>query len=241
MNERMKTYLSIFGMLALTTVGAWAESFQGVVFPNKQVAVSSPVIQDIIMKMHVREGDVVKEGDILVELRREREELDVKLSEKTIELKKFIARGQQRLFKEEMGSEEKALEARTELELSQVMLEAKKIALREKTIVSPLSGTVVKKYKEAGESIAREEKLVDIVNLEKVNVRFYLKPELRPTLKKDSEVQVKVPQLNGASFPGKITFIDPRNDATSTFVQVWVEIDNHDHKIAPGMNGLAEF
>ena len=228
-------------MLAFGAAGGWAESFQGVVFPNKQASVSSPALQEIIIKVHVREGDVVKEGDVIVELRREREELDVKLSEKLIDLKKFIARGKQRLYKEEMGSEEQALEAKTDLELAQLQLEAKKIALREKTVLAPLSGTVVKKYKEAGETVAREEKLVDIVNLDKVNVRFYLKPELRPTLKKDAQVQVKVPQLNAATFPGKITFIDPRNDATSGLVQVWVEIDNRDFKIAPGMNGLAEF
>src|SRR5690242_20080573 len=99
----MKSYLSTFVMLALSAAGAWAESVQGVVFPNKQVSVSSPVIQDIITKMHVREGDIVKEGDVIAELRREREELDVRLSEKMIDFKKFIARGHDRLYKEQMG------------------------------------------------------------------------------------------------------------------------------------------
>lgn len=237
----MKSYLSIFAMLALGIAGVWAENVQGVVFPNKQVSVYSPVPQEIITKMNVREGDIVKEGDAIAELRKEREELDVRLLEKMIDFKKFIARGHERLFKEQMGSEEKALEAKTDVEISLLKLESGKIALREKTVLSPISGTVVKKYKEAGESINREEKLVDIVNLDKVNVRFYLQPNLRASLKKDADVQVKIPQLNGASFPGKITFIDPRNDATSGFVQVWVEIDNRDAKIAPGMNGLAEF
>ena len=83
------------------------------------------------------------------------------MSEKMIDFKKFIARGHERLFKEQMGSEEKALEAKTDVELSLLKLDANKIALREKTVLSPLSGTVVKKYKESGESISREEKLVD--------------------------------------------------------------------------------
>ena len=38
---------------------------------------------------------------------------------------------------------------------------------------------MVKKYKEAGESVAREEKLLDVINIDKVNVRFYLAPNLR--------------------------------------------------------------
>lgn len=237
----MKKHFIALATLTMSVIPAMAESHQGVVSPIKQVSVSSPVIQDIITKIHVREGDTVKEGDVLVELRKEREELDVKLSEKQIELKKFIARGQQRLFKEEMGSEEKALEARTDLELSQVMLEAKRIALHEKTIYSPLSGRVVKKYKEVGEAINREDKLVDIINIDKVNVRFYLPPNLRRNVKENDAVQVKIADLDGDTFTGKITFVDPRNDAASGLVQVWVEIENRDFKIAPGMKGLADF
>lgn len=237
----MKTFHLALASLAMSILPSLAEPHQGVVSPIKQVSVSGPISQEIITKIHVREGDTVKEGDVLVDLRREREELDVKLSEKLIDLKKFIARGQQRLFKEEMGSEEKALEARTDLELAQLQLEAKRIALREKTIVSPLSGQVVKKYKEAGEAIDRQEKLIDIINIEKVNVRFYLPPNLRRHLKEDATVQVKIADLDGEAFLGKVTFIDPRNDAASGLVQVWVEIENRDGKIAPGMKGLAEF
>lgn len=237
----MRKHFFALAALATSAIPAMADPQQGVVSAIKQVSVSSPVIQDIITKIHVREGDTVKEGDVLVELRKEREELDVKLSEKLIDLKKFIARGQQKLFKEEMGSEEKALEARTDLELAQLQLEAKRIALKEKTIVSPLSGRVVKKHKEAGEAVSREEKLLDIINIEKVNVRFYLPPNLRRNVKENDSVQVKIADLDGATFSGKITFVDPRNDAASGLVQVWVEIENRELKIAPGMKGLAEF
>lgn len=237
----MKNYLITAALVALTAIAAQAETQQGVVAPIKQVSVSSPVLQDIINKIHVREGDTVKEGDVIVELRREREELDVKLSEKLIDLKKFIARGAQRLFKEEMGSEEKALEAKTDLELAQLQLEAKKIALKEKTILAPLSGRVVKKYKESGEAVSREEKLLDIINYDTVEVRFYLPPNLRRAVKEGDVVEVKIADLDGAAFSGKISFVDPRNDAASGLVQVKVEIDNRDHKIAPGMKGLANF
>ena len=106
----MKTHYLALAALAMSVIPSIAEPHQGVVSPIKQVSVNSPVLQEVITKFHVREGDTVKEGDVLVELRREREELDVKLSEKLIDLKKFIARGQQKLFKEEMGSEEKLVE-----------------------------------------------------------------------------------------------------------------------------------
>src|SRR5688500_10874300 len=202
----MRIYVFASLMFAMSALLALAETHQGVVFSIKQVGVSSPVLQEIMTAMLVKEGTEVKEGDVIVELRKEREELDVRLSEKLIQLKQFIAKGQEKLFKEEMGSEEKALEARTDLELARLQLEAKKVALHEKTIRSPLSGIVVKKYKEPGESVAREEKLVDIVNIDQVNVRFYLPPNLRKTLKEGEAVRVKIGDLEGAEFPGKVTF-----------------------------------
>jgi membrane fusion protein, multidrug efflux system len=239
--QTMRRNILAFILLAFGAASGGAETFQGVVSPIKSVSVSSPVLQEIITDVVVKEGATVKESDVIVELRKEREELDVKLSDKLIELKRFIARGQEKLFKEEMGSEEKALEARTDLELAQLQLEAKKVALREKTIRAPLSGIVVKKYKESGESVAREEKLVDIVNIDQVFVRFYLPPNLRKTLKEQEKVSVKIGDLEGAEFSGIVTFVDPRNDAASGLVQVKVEIENKDHRIKPGMKGSAEF
>jgi membrane fusion protein, multidrug efflux system len=199
------------------------------------------VLQEIITGIRVKEGDSVKEGDIIVELRKEREELDVKLSEKLIELKRFIARGQHRLYKENYGSKEKALEAQTDLELAELQLDAKKVALAEKTIKAPLSGIVVKKHKEVGEAVAREEKLLEIINIDQVKVRFNLKPELRKSVKEGQQIKVKVPDLGGAEFTGKVAFVSPRIDAAAQLMEVMVEIDNKDHAIKAGMGGEADF
>jgi beta-lactamase regulating signal transducer with metallopeptidase domain/biopolymer transport protein ExbD len=65
--------------------------------------------------------------------RSEREKLDVQLSEKVIELKRFIARGQQKLFDEKMGvSDEKLREALTDLERAELQLKARQRALQKK-------------------------------------------------------------------------------------------------------------
>lgn len=225
----------------LIVADAGAEVVKGAILPFKQVSVSSPVLQEIIQEVLVEEGQSVKKDDVLVQLRKDREELDVKISEKLIELKRFVARGQKKLFQEEMGSEEKALEAQTDLELSELQMQAKVVALEEKTIRSPLDGIVVKRHKESGEAVDRAEKLVDIINIDQVYAQFYVKPELRPSLAEGQTVKVKVTNLGGAEFDGKITFVDPSNDAKSGFVRTKVLIENRDHKIKAGMDAVAEF
>jgi RND family efflux transporter MFP subunit len=238
----MKLRSRLLALFTLTLAsGAHADPAQGVVFPIKQVSVYSPVLQEIITKVFVEEGAEVKEGDLVVQLRNEREQLDVKLSEKLIELKRFIALGQEKLYNEKMGSEEKALEAKTDLELAILQKTAKEVALNEKAVRAPLSGVIVKKYKETGEAVDRTEKLLDIVNFDQVYTQFYLRPELRKSLKQDAAVRVKVPDLEGLEFEGKISFIDPRNDAASGLVRVKVQIENRDHRIKPGMKASADF
>lgn len=213
----------------------------GVVKPNKQVTISSPVLQDLIQEMLVEEGTEVREGQIIVQLRHRREELAVQQAEKLIKQKEFVARGMQRLFKEKMGSEEKALEAQTDLELSKLAMEARKIELDEKTIRAPISGVVIKKHKEAGETVDRTEKLLEIVNMDTVFVEFFLKPQLRLTLKENQTAKVKITDLANAEFEGKFTFIAPNNDAGSGLFRVKVQIENQDHRIKPGMKAIADF
>ena len=212
----------------------------GIVYPNETVQVSSTVPMEIIKEMLVIEGSKVTKDQVIVQLRDDREKMDVRISEKAIELKKFIARGHKRLFDEKMGSEEKALEAETDLELTRIQFEAKKLALEEKTIRSPINGTVVKKYKQTGEMATQQTPLLDIIDISTVDVVFLLRPALRESVTEGQSVKVKITELNNAEFEGKVHFIDPRNDAGTGKVRVKVKIDNKDIRIKPGMSGRAE-
>ena len=172
---KLRTALSTTLLFAFAVVRA--EEKQGLTLPFKSVSVSSPVLQEVIDSVLVEEGDVVTEGQQLVQLRAEREALEVERTQKLIELGTFKSEGAQILYKEKMGSKEKWLEEQAQLELSKILHRAADNMLREKSVRSPLAGVVVKKYKEAGESVDRAEKLMDIVNIDQVYVQFYLDPE----------------------------------------------------------------
>jgi len=234
--------LALIAVLALSVVPRLrAEPTQGVVKPFRTIFVPSPVLQEIISEIHVEEGTEVRKGQVLVQLRADRETLDVKLSEKLIELKRFIAAGQEKLYQEKMGSEEKAREARTELEISVLQLEAKKVALEEKTIRATMDGVIVKKFKEAGEAVDRAEKLLEMMNYDQVIVEFYIKPELRKNVKQNDKVRVRFLDLDNSEIEGRVDLVDPRNDSASSLVRIKVLVDNQDHRIKPGMKSMAEF
>lgn len=237
----MKLFLHTAAIFALCLTLAEADEKQGLVIPFKQVSVSSPVLQEVITAVLVEEGDTVKEGQPLVQLRSEREELEVLRTEKLIELATFKSKGAESLFNEKMGSKEKWLEETAQLELSKILHRAAEAAFKEKTVLAPLAGVVVKKYKEAGESVDRVEKLMDIVNIDQVYVQFYLDPVFMTSMRDGQEVRVKIAVLNNAEFTGKVTFIDPRIDAGSGFFRIKVLIDNESHTIKAGMRATADF
>lgn len=237
----MKRLLILLLPLFTASFAARGQDIQGLVIPFKSVSVASPVLQEVIAKVLVEEGDVVKEGDVLVELRNQKEMLEVRQYEQLVKQRKFTAEGAMKLFKEKIGSEESALEKETEWELAKIQLQQAEVRLKEKTIRSPLSGIVVKKHKETGEAVDRVEKLVDVIDIDQVYVQFYLDPKLMQTVKPDMEVPVRFPVLGEEKVTGRISFIDPRIDAGSGLFRVKVLIENKDHKVKAGMRGTADF
>jgi RND family efflux transporter MFP subunit len=183
----------------------------------------------------------VKEGDVLVQLENAKEELMVQEAERIVENAQFVASGAEALHKDKMGSREHMLKAKTELELAKIRRALAEVALKEKTIRAPLDGIVVKKHKESGESVERVEKLIDIVNIDKVYVQFYLPPKFLQTTQEGQDVTVRFTEPVNAKFSGKVDFVAPNIDASSGLFRVKLLIDNPDHVIKAGMKGVADF
>jgi membrane fusion protein (multidrug efflux system) len=242
----MARYFSLLVVVISAASFVRAEERQAVVtpfivIPFKTVQVSSPVLQEVIDSVLVEEGAEVNEGQPVVQLRAEREALEVERTQKLIELATFKAQGAEALFKEKMGSKEKWLEEQAQLELAKILHRVAEVALKEKTVLAPLSGVIVKKYKEAGESVDRAEKLLEIVNIDQVYVQFYLEPGLLGSIKEGQQVQVTFPANNNAKVTGTVAFIDPRLDAATGNLRIKVLIDNKDRSIKAGMRATAEF
>jgi membrane fusion protein, multidrug efflux system len=218
-----------------------ADELSGIVYPIKQVSVASPVLQEVVESVLVEEGDTVKEGQVLVQLRAEKESLQVEQYKKLVEQREFTAKGAEALSKEKMMSKEAVLEKQTELELAKIQLRQAEVAFKEKTVRSPIKGIVVKKYKEAGESVDRVEKLVDVVNIDQVYVQYYLEPKLLTAIKVDQVIPVHFPVIAGGKFEGKVSFVDPRIDERAVTFRVKVLINNPGHVIKAGMRGHADF
>jgi membrane fusion protein, multidrug efflux system len=232
----------LFYLLCLTSCCLTIRAEEGLVLPFKQVAIGSPV-DGIIKEMSVEEGDTVKEGQIIAKLASEAEQLEVSRTQKLIEKTSFDQKASASLLKERMTSQEQALTKEIELQIAKIMNATAEFHLSQKTITSPMPGIVVKKYKETGETVVlHTDKLVDIVNIDKVYLQFYIDPELMDRLKRGTKVQVKFPTLaEDKDHIAEVSFIDPRIDASSGLIRVKLIMDNPGHRIRTGMRVEADF
>jgi RND family efflux transporter MFP subunit len=236
--------LLAFVLLALTFTSLLrADEVQGLVLPFKQVSVSSPVLQDNIKDIEVDEGDQVKKGDVLAHLLNDREDLEVQRCLILIKRAEFEYKGMKALAEEKDASKDAELEKETDLEAAKLQFQLAQTALDEKTIKSPLSGIIVKRYKEPGESIDRTEKLFDIVDIDQVYIQFYLEPGLIESLAVHDKIPVRFPAFRNPNqqFDATVAFIDPRIDAASGLFRVKLLLDNTNHDIKAGMRGEANF
>ena len=239
----MKLY-RLIPLIALTYPAVTrADDVQGLVLPFKEVLVSSPVLQDNVKDIEVEEGDQVKQGDVLAHLLNDREQLEVRRTENLIKRTEFEYKGMKTLADEKLATQDSEVEKETDLEAAKIEYQLAVTALDEKTIKSPLSGIVVRRFKEPGESVDRTEKLFDIVNIDQVYIQFYLEPPLIEKLNVKDKVPVRFPALNNGAqqYEAAVSFIDPRIDAASGLFRVKLILDNPNHDIKAGMRGEADF
>jgi RND family efflux transporter MFP subunit len=173
----------------------------------------------------------------------DREQLEVKRCQNLIKRAEFEYKGMKTLADEKLATKDAEMEKETDLEAAKLQYQAALNALEEKTIKSPLSGIVVKRYKEPGESVDRTEKLFDIVNIDRVYIQFYLEPAMIEKLAVGDKIPVHFPASNKGvqQYEATVSFIDPRIDAASGLFRIKLLLDNPNHDIKAGMRGQADF
>ena len=125
--------------------------------------------------------------------------------------------------------------------------------IRRSSVLSPLNGTVIEKYSEAGEITAAGKPLVKIADLSVLKLKVYVSGAQLATVKigKQCTVRIDNGKKGYTSFPGIISYISDKAEFTPKIIQtkeervilvyaVDIEVKN-DGSIKSGMPGEAKF
>ncbi|NQT15946.1 MAG: efflux RND transporter periplasmic adaptor subunit [Planctomycetes bacterium] len=115
--------------------------------------------------------------------------------------------------------------------------EAAKERVQRHRITAPLGGVVVQVNRRRGEWVEPGEMVMRILRLDRLRAEGFLNAQyLRHDLQ-DWQVKLTVdlPGEPGAEFPGTVVFLSPEIDPVNSQISIWVEIDNEDLRLRPGM------
>lgn len=215
-----------------------------------------------LAKTHVVEGSVVEQGELLMELDRAAEELDLQrrkvqwegkadllaaqarkeTAEKQLEAARTIFEANRGISLEELQNRELAyVTTLAELERVKTLKETEwldyltaKENLERRSMRSPNRGIVVKLIKQTGESAQANEAALRLCDLSRIVFVANIPIERAENLQTGRTVSVRVGQ-KAVPVRGRITFVSPIVDAASGLREVKIDLINPPASVRPGV------
>lgn len=118
--------------------------------------------------------------------------------------------------------------------------------IRDSYVLSPINGFVVKKYFEAGETVAPMSSLLKVSDLSVVKLLIYISEEDLGKIKLEQKADITTDSYGHKSYEGKVIYISPEAEFTPKNIQtkdertklvfaVKIEVPNPDFELKAGM------
>lgn len=179
-----------------------------------QTATAAPEIPGRILRMSLKEGDLVKKGQLVAVLDVESTETQKAELQTAMELARTVYERQQRLWEQNIGSEIQYLEAKNTYERLEKQLDNIEIATRKRNVYAPISGTIDRVMMRSGENAMPGMPIVSIISTGDLNIVADAPEGLLSKVKKGERLKVNIPTLD-LSFTAPVKrigrTIDPAN------------------------------
>jgi len=171
--------------------------FQGLVESDKNVLIN-PEVPSTVTAIHVREGQRVYKGQLLVSLDGRAAASQIAELEARLKLAKANYDKQKRLWDQNIGSEIQYLQAKTNYEALQKSLMAAQVQLGKFDLRSPISGTVDEVMAKVGQLVGSmgSQGVMRVVNLQDVEIKANISERYIENIRKGQSVEVFYPSLN---------------------------------------------
>jgi len=243
-NPRMSrhTLPRLAGIALLSTwqlLGADPTWISGVTEPIKDVTLAFPIV-GVVGARPLEEGTPVRKDQVVIELDKQLEELDLErkrlareLAASELErLKSLAQRNAISVSKEEIEKK------RSEFEITKVDHELAGAVLKRRQLLSPIDGQVAQFYKDVGEKCEDQQPVVRIVDTRRCHLVANLEPRLAQSLRLNQKVSVEV--LVGESpvtVEATLIYLSPVADAASGLLRIKALFENPEGRIRPGVAG----
>lgn len=216
---------------------------------SRLVSTVAGEISGLVEEFLTGEGQVVKQGQVLAQLRATGLELTLraavaqlkedegrtKLAERTLERARELAEGgvYSRQQLDDTLFEFNAWQGR--IERLRAEIEQFKDDIGQTTIRAPYDGVVVRENTQVGEWLQEGGAVVEMLSLERLEVSLDLPDRFFDALRPKSRARISFESLPGVEVDGVVRTIIPRADPQARTFPVKLSISNHGGRIAVGM------
>ncbi len=182
-------------------------------------------VGEVVQAVHVRAGEEVKEGQLLVELRTTDLESDIQAARATYEEARSRHRRQLNLFEQEVVSEDALEAARTAMENAASALRRAESQLEFAKVYSPIDGVVQRRFVEPGELAAVGTELLVVIQLERLEVRAAVPEQFVPRISVGRTAEFRL-EAEPEWLSGAVSRISPSTEDIHRFFDVFLAADN---------------
>lgn len=211
---------------------------QGIVEADKNVMITAE-LPALIEKIHVKEGQKVKQGALLVTLDDESIKYKIEELKTQLKLAEFVYEKQANLRKENIGSELDYEKAKNKKEYLESALATARAQQGKTKIRAKYDGIVDEIFPKQGELTGPQMPLIRFVSLGKVNMVVDVPESYLNDIKQGDHVTVSFSELN-KSYSSKITnrgnYIEPLNQ---TF-KIKIDLAANDDHLLPNLIGVVK-
>ncbi|MCI0534727.1 MAG: efflux RND transporter periplasmic adaptor subunit [Verrucomicrobiales bacterium] len=236
--------LIVLGFTLATNTYAQEVTALGITEPFLDSTLSAPVA-GIVAQRRCKEGDVIRRGDVLVELDKRLEELDVIRRKTVYDQAENEYTVTKKLFDKPNSStpgvdvEKRKLErdvAKVEFELAEELL-------RRRHIAAPFDGSVAEIFLQVGEACQIQQPMVRLVDTRQCYFVSNVEAKAGHNLKPGQPVSLEIDAGRGAPVrvTGKVNFVSPVVDPASGLMKVKVVFENANGTVRPGVAGKMTF
>ena len=206
-----------------------------------------------VLELPVKVGDIVKKGDLLIRwddrlikanVEANRQYVDasnIKIQDLTRQVARYTA-----LQKKQMGtpldvekSEMTLADAREALAKATLTLREAEIDLEHVKVSSPIDGIVLERLVNPSETTHKDQLVLKIGSLHTVFIAAKITEEKLHSVQLELGAEASFPAFPGEAFRGKVVKIDPNIDPITRTFTTYVEIENPDFRLKPGLSGFA--
>jgi RND family efflux transporter MFP subunit len=210
----------------------------------------TPKVSSTIVKVNVRDGDIVKPGQVLVTMDTRDFVLRTQAAEAQLESAK-VGMDATKLEWDRLKSladenavpkaqfdqvDAKLKGAKAGVAAAETAVAMGKKALSDAVIAAPFGGIVVKRHTNEGEyaTMMPATPLVTIEEIDPIDIRIQIPSSDMNLVRQGDSVRVRLP-ANGTEISGKIARIVPANDPRTRSFSAIVELPNKDHSLRSGL------